>query len=504
MTLTLERSPRPGDTIDVEISELHAHGTGFALLDALVGPQKQPLTYQVFVRKTIPGDHVRIRVEQYKRREIIGHVTEFIQRSPMRIEARCTHYGFREQAGKGCGGCTLQSLDNRHQLLIKERLVKSLMSAQRVDPGLVLPAIGMDDPWFYRNKMELSFGDNSARELCLGLHPSGYKHDVLNLSECFISSPFISAFVPPMREWAAAHKLEQLRSRSNEGFLRLMTIREGKRTGERLIELTTSHAEEAMFDGALTPAATIAQHFKDAALQIAADMGQPDAFSGIYWTQWFAERGSPSRQIPHHLHGATHLHEEMCLPRGHNLRFSIHPHAFFQPNTLQAEVLYAKVLEYAGLLADQPPIGTILDLYCGAGTISLCLAPYARRVVGVELNESAVESARHNATLNDLHNVEFFAGDVGKVLRREDFSNIISDLDLVIVDPPRGGLMGEAREQLRALNAPRIVYVSCNPESLARDLNALEKFGYIIRAIQPVDMFPQTHHIENVVLLERA
>jgi 23S rRNA (uracil1939-C5)-methyltransferase len=489
--------------LDVEITDLHPHGTGFMLLDALVGPQQQPLTYQVFVRKTVPGDHVRIRVEQYKRREIIGHVAEFIQPSPMRIEPRCAHYGFREQAGKGCGGCTLQSLDTRHQLLLKERLVKNLMSAQRVDPGLVLPAIGMDDPWFYRNKMEMSFGDNSERELCLGLHPSGYKHDVLNLSECFLSSPFISRLVPHMREWARSHGMQQLRSRSNEGFLRLLTIREGKRTGERLLELVTSHAEEAMFDGELIPAAQIAQHFKDAALAIAAQMGEPDAFSGIYWTQWFAERGSPSRQIPHHLHGQTHLHEEMRLPGDHTLRFAIHPHAFFQPNTMQAEVLYAKVLEYAGLLADQPPVGTILDLYCGAGTISLCLAPYARRVVGIELNESAVESARHNATLNGLDNVEFFAGDVGKVLRHEGFADIIKDLDLVVVDPPRGGLMGESREQLRLLNPPRIVYVSCNPESLARDLAALMKFGYKVEAIQPVDMFPQTHHIEDVVLLVR-
>jgi 23S rRNA (uracil1939-C5)-methyltransferase len=504
MTLTLSRSPRPGDLLDVEITDLHAHGTGFALLDALVGPQKQPLTYQVFIRKTIPGDHVRIYVEQQKRREIIGHVVEFISPSPMRIQPRCAHYGFREQPGKGCGGCTLQSLDARHQLLLKERLVKNLMSTQRIDPGLVLPAIGMDDPWYYRNKMELSFGDNAARELSLGLHPSGYKHDVLSLSECFLSSPFVSSFVPKMQEWAAAHGLEQYRSRSSEGFLRLLTIREGKRTGERLIELTTSHAELAMFDGQLTDAAEIARHFKDAALAIAADMGQPHAFSSVYWTQWFAERGSPSRQIPHHLHGNTHLHEELRLPGDHSLRFAIHPHAFFQPNTLQAEVLYATVLQYAGLLNEQPTAGTILDLYCGAGTISLCMAPYARRVIGVELNASAVESARYNAALNKLNHVEFFVGDVAKVLKQEDFASMIKDLALVIVDPPRSGLMGEAREQLKMLNASRIVYVSCNPESLARDLSALSKFGYKICAIQPIDMFPHTHHIENVVLLERV
>jgi 23S rRNA (uracil1939-C5)-methyltransferase len=500
--LTLPHHPRTGDLIELHIAELEPHGCGFALLDALVGPQKQRVTYQVFVRKTVPGDHVRIYVEQHKRREIIAHVVEIISPSPMRTPPRCAHFGFREEPGKGCGGCTLQSLNARHQALIKERLVKSLMTTQRIDPGLVMPAISMDDPWYYRNKMELSFGDDASRTLSLGLHPSGYKHDVLNLSECFLSTPFLAPFAAHVRQWALDAGLEPLRHQ--RGFLRSLTIREGKRTGERLIDLTTTQAEEVLFHGVLTPAQDVAQHFVDLTLAYCEDhLQDPSAVTSIYWTQWHAERGSPTCQIPHHLFGSPTLREQMRLPKEHTLNFSIHPHAFFQPNTLQAEVLYTQVLQLAGLLDDSPPRGTILDLYCGAGTISLCMAPYAQRVVGVELNEAAVASARQNALDNHFDNVEFFAGDVAKLLRDDSLLAALSDLSLVVVDPPRGGLMGATRDHLLAINAPRIIYVSCNPESLARDLHCLQREGYVIRLIQPVDMFPQTHHIENVVLLDK-
>ncbi|MFU8805661.1 MAG: class I SAM-dependent RNA methyltransferase, partial [Bradymonadaceae bacterium] len=186
------------------------------------------------------------------------------------------------------------------------------------------------------------------------------------------------------------------------------------------------------------------------------------------------------------------------------LRFEIHPRAFFQPNSAQAEVLYSTVLKKSGLKASAK-VGKLLDLYCGTGTIGLCLAPFADRVFGIELQPDAVENARKNARDNGIENIDFFVGDVGKVLESEEFRSAVGDgVDVVIVDPPRSGLFPGAVEQIKAIAAPTLVYVSCNPAALARDLADLKESGYELRSIQPVDMFPQTYHIENVALLEKT
>jgi 23S rRNA (uracil1939-C5)-methyltransferase len=492
--IELPHSPRYGEVLEVEIEGLSLDGMGVASLPALVGPQKQPKQYTFHVRKAIPGDRVRVAVEGRKKRVVTAHIDEMIEPSPMRIEPRCRHFGRREVAGKGCGGCTFQSMSYRHQLINKERIIKAQMQAQGVDPGLVFPMIGQDEPWYYRNKMEFSFGTDAEREFSLGLYPKGYRYEVLSLKECFLESEFVSDFLPKIQRWAAELGLEPYREGDKSGYLRTLTIREGKRTGERMLELTTTHAERARCGGEEVDAAEIARRFCEFILT------ETDAFTSIYWTQQYVERGEPTRFIEHHLHGKPVLLEKMHLPGDQVLSFEIHPRAFFQPNTFQAEVLYAQVLEHTGLLSATSK-KRVLDLYCGTGTIGLCMAPYTEHVAGIELQPNAVDNARQNAAQNGVENVTFFAGDVAKVLQQDEFKAAAGAIDLVIVDPPRAGLLKEAREQLKEIDAPRVVYVSCNPKSLARDLAELADFGYAIDRIQPVDMFPHTYHVENVALL---
>lgn len=505
--LELPHSPRRGECFELTVEGLTLDGMGKTTVETLIGPQQEPLKYVFHIRKGLPGDRVRVEVETRKRRIFVAHIDEYIERSSMRIEPRCKHFGRREISGEGCGGCTFQSLSYRHQLMTKERLIKQQMLNHGVDPGLVYPPIGQDDPWYYRNKMEFSFGNTGDDEFALGLYPKGYRYEVLNLKECFLESEFSANFLPKIRDWAFDLGLKPYREGDESGFLRNLTIREGKRTGERMIELMTTHREQAECGDKMLDATEIAQRFKQFILSEAGD-----DFTSIYWTQQYVERGEPSRFIEHHLHGSPVLVEQMHLPGDKVLSFEIHPRAFFQPNTFQAELLYAKVLEHTGLQnlessEDGEAVEKstrILDLYCGTGTIGLCMAPYAEHVVGIELQPNAVENARKNAIQNGIENITFFAGDVGKVLKEDAFIEAAGDIDMVVVDPPRSGLRGDAREQLKTINPPRIIYVSCNPKTLARDLAELSKSGYAIDQIQPIDMFPHTYHVENIALLTRT
>lgn len=497
--IELPRSPRSGTSWELEVEDLAPDGRGIAYLPALVGPQQEPKDFRFRIRKAVPGDTVEVTVERRSGERIDARINELLEASPDRVEPRCRHFGRRERSGEGCGGCSLQSLPYDLQVAAKERAVKSFVAERGLDPELVEPIVGQDDPWSYRNKMEFSFGDTAEREFAVGLHPRGYRHEIVNLEECFLQSAFTSDFVPAVREWALDHGLQPYLNSEDEGFLRTLTLREGKRTGERLVDLMTTHAPEAEWEGATVAAETIAEEFR-AFVESFAEGRDADVTS-IYWTQKRAVQGEPTEWIQHHLAGKEVLEEELHLPGNERLRFEIDPRAFFQPNTRQAERLYREVLERAQLLGAGAEPETALDLYCGTGTIALCLAPYAERVLGVEMQRDAVENARKNAAHNDFENTSFFTGDVADVLASDAFGETVTGADLVVVDPPRAGLQPEARDQVEAVDAPRVVYVSCNPEALARDLDDLVERGYGVEAIQPIDMFPQTYHIECVAEL---
>ena len=500
--LDLGRGLRRDDIVDLEIKDVTARGLGVGRVEVLVGPQKEMQVFEIFVRKAIPGDQVQVLIEKQRRRRCTGSIQKFLTPSPLRITARCPHFGRREEPGKGCGGCTFQSVSYRHQLAIKERMIKDRFKEAGVDPGLVLPVRGMDEPWYYRNKMEFSFGDDADRQFALGLFPTGYRHEILNLQTCYLQSEFTGDFLPRIRRWAAKEGFLPYLNSQDRGFLKNLMIREGKRTGERLLEVVTTPVEETLLGEKRVSARDAIEYFVDQAKKIAEGLGE--SFTSIYWTRNRVEKGSPTTWEEELLFGKETLREALELPGGRRLQFEIHPRAFFQPNTLGAEILYGEAIEKGGL-SDQVRGKTVLDLYCGTGTIGLSLAPYAEKVLGIELQRDAVANARKNAATNEIGNVEFFAGDVGAVLGSQEFQDALGEgsVDLVVVDPPRSGLFPEAIREILRIGAPTLVYVSCNPESLAKNLVDLSAGGYQLEAVQPVDMFPQTFHVETVALLRR-
>ena len=481
--MELPHKPRRDERFVVRVDDFDDRGDGVGRFDALIGPQKLPMSFTVHVRRGVPGDEAEVQVGAAHRRRVDTAITDLRVPSPMRITPRCQHFPANEHPG--CGGCSFQSIDFRHQLAVKERRLKRLMSRVKIDPGLVeVVTATSDNGWFYRNKMEFSFAGNGD-ELACGMHPGGWRYEVIDQRECFLMSEFVATLPRLVRDWCAARGLDAYRGISEEGWLRTLTVREGKRTGERMVELMTAHDDGSAERGR---AAEATARFGDF---VQSEFG--DEVTSVYWTEQRTVRGERTTTTEHLLGGRATLREELHIG-ARRLSFEIHPRAFFQTNTLGAEILYGMVIEGAALQGDE----VALDLYCGTGTIALCLAPFVKQVVGIELQPDAVDNARENAAANDLHNTAFHAGDVGAVLAEQQLS-----ADVIVVDPPRKGLLRSAFEQLRTIDAGRMVYVSCNPEALAGDLVELGRDGWAIQRIRPVDMFPQTAHVEAVVELTR-
>lgn len=401
--------------------------------------------------------------------------------SSLRIAPRCRHFD-------ECGGCTWQNLSYENQLKFKEQQVRETLEhvgnfSPEVCAHVMKPILGCEEPWEYRNKMEFSFGTVSRDDQTpqLGLHVPGRRYDIFDLKECFLTSPLVAELVIRVRAFVLQEKCSIYHEGRGKGLLRNLLIREGKHTGELMVALVTSGEPFEAVD-------RFRELFKN----------EPRVTSLIH-TIKIQKRGVRTSFHSTTLAGAPVIHEELHLENGHVLRFQIGPEAFFQPNTLQAEKLYGKAIELAELTGQE----VVYDLYCGTGTIGMFCAHAARDVYGIELNEEAIGNARQNAMQNDIQNIHFLNGDVGKVLGHsfESIGGPPPPPDVVIVDPPRAGLVGDAPFKVAALKAPKIVYVSCNPATLARDLKTLTREGYRLETIQPVDMFPHTTHIENVARL---
>lgn len=397
---------------------------------------------KVFVNDAVPDDLVECSLSRIKPNYFEAKLVKIIKSSDLRIKPKCKHFDI-------CGGCAWQYLSYDEQLKIKETQVKEALEhiGGFKNPD-VKPIIGCEDPWFYRNKMEFSFYKGMV-----GLHPKGYRYEVFDLKECFLESSEIPKI------------LEQVRKIIKPGMLSIV-IREGKRTNERLINLIYDEAEidRTKFTELMKPFAT-----------------------SIYITKKIAKRGQKTQLIEEHLHGKKTLTEEMC-----GLKFEILPQAFFQPNTIQAEKLYKTVAGLGEIKANH----IVFDLFCGTGTIGMTLASKAKFVFGADTNKSAIQNAEQNAKSNNIENIEFFAGDAYKVIKELDIKP-----DIVVVDPPRSGLSKKLVEKLAKLRPKRIIYVSCNPTTQARDLKILKKAHYKLEVTQPVDMAPHTYHIETVAKL---
>lgn len=447
--------PKKGQELELEIRDLVFGGRGIAEVDG----------YKLFVPDVVPGDRVLARVGKRKKNFGEARVLQILEPSDRRIEARCKHFDT-------CGGCKWQFMSYEDQLKVKEQQVRDAVERLAELPGeLVQAAVACDEPWLYRNKMEVSFGPGEM----LGFYPPGYHYEVFDLEECFLQSEEMPQFVARVRDWAKSEGLKHYDMKNAEGVLKNLILREGKNTGERMLILVT------------------APGFK-AADSFTALFAEDASVTSLYWLEVIQEKGRRTEVKEHHLAGKQVLTEVLNLENGGRLFFDILPQAFFQTNTKQAEVLYSRVIEAAGLTGQE----VLFDLYCGTGTIGLFCAHAAAKVIGVEINESAVKSARSNAERNGIENAEFHLGSVDKVLLERD-----ERPDVIIVDPPRSGLGETVVSQVAEFGAPKVVYVSCNPTTLARDLKQFAELGYVAEEITPVDMFPHTHHVECIGVLSK-
>jgi len=443
--------------LELHVDSLAYGGNGVARANGFV----------VFVRRGLPGDTVRARVTKVKRSHAEALATEVLEPGPLRVEAPCAHY-------PACGGCRFQDLAYDAQVAAKgDQVAEALRRiGGLVDPPLA-PIVPAESVFHYRNKMEYSFTQTSDGP-ALGLHRAGRWDEVLEIERCWLTTDLGNAIRNAVRDWAREEGLEAYDQAAGTGYLRHLVVREGRNTGQTLVQLVTAAGER--FE---------AGYFVEVLRRF------PEVRS-IHW----AINDTPSEvtNLPTKLlWGEEAIEERLC-----GLRFRVRPNAFLQTNTGMAEILYGLAADAAGLTGTE----TVYDLYCGIGTIGLTLAGRAGSVWGVEVSEESVACAIENAELNGITNAAFFAGNVGQVL--EELRERAGDPDVVVVDPPRAGLAGKALRRLGRLGAPRLVYVSCNPTTLASDVKVLTtEWGYELQRAQPVDMFPHTPHVETVAVLTR-
>ena len=427
---------------------------------------------RVIVKNGVPGQKVRFSVNKVKKGKAEGRLLEVIEKAPQEIESACPHFG-------QCGGCTYQNLPYEEQVKLKESQVKAMMD-EAVDGDYIWEGV-LESPVRseYRNKMEFSFGDEyKDGPLALGMHKRGSFHDIVNVCDCQIVDGDYRKILACTLECARKSGLPYYHRMRHDGYFRHLLVRKAVKTEEILIDIVT--ASEEGFDSK-------PKEFLDkwaAALQALELTGK---IVGILHTKNDSLADIVKDEGTEVLFGQDYFYEELL-----GLKFKITPFSFFQTNSLGAEVLYEKAREYIGDTNEK----VVFDLYSGTGTIAQILAPVAKKVVGVEIVEEAVEAAKVNAKLNGLDNCAFWAGDVLKVI--DELGEVP---DLIMLDPPRDGVNPKALMKILNFGVDRLVYIACKPTSLARDLEMIQGRGYKVEKIACVDLFPNTVHVETVVLL---
>jgi len=451
--------PRRGDILSLTVDDLAFGGEGVGRADG----------YVVFVRGGLPGDRLRVRLTEARSRFGRGVIEAVEAPSPDRVEVPCPYFG-------RCGGCRLQHLDYPAQLRFKAKQVADCLTriAGFADVP-IRPIIGAPELYGYRNKMEFTVA-RAGEGMVVGLHEAARYDRVLDIERCLIQSDVMNGLLAEARAFFAERKLPVYDQESGEGLLRFLMLREGTRTGEAMVNVVTSAPQ-------VSELAPLADRLKSRVGQTASVILNVNP-----------KKASVAVGVEEHLlAGRDHIREALG-----GLVFQISANSFFQTNTLQAERLFALVEESTELTGDE----TVIDLYSGTGTISLLLARRCRSVYGIEVAQAAVDDARRNAKANGIENCTFLAGEVRGVLPQLIGRGIRAEV--VVADPPRAGFHPKALRALALLGPERIVYVSCNPATLARDLGELARGGYRVEWVQPLDMFPHTPHIEAVARLRKG
>jgi len=453
----------------VEILDAGSEGKAVARVDNRV----------IFVPFVVPGDVVDIQVVKKKKSFFEGRAVKFHKYSEKRIDARCEHFGL-------CGGCKWQNMDYADQLHYKQKqVVDNLERIGGLEFPEVMPIIGSENIYFYRNKLEYTFSnrrwfvekpdpDKPQNRNGLGFHLPGMFDRILDIENCYLQREPSNAIRLAARDFALEKEYEFYDVKTWDGYLRNLIIRTSS-TGDLMVIMVFRYVDHIKMPALLDH---LAENF-------------PEITSLMYVIN--DKRNDDISDLEVQLYkGADHIMEEMD-----GLKFKIGPKSFFQTNRDQALKLYNTTLEFAGLTGDE----TVYDLYTGTGTIAAFLARHAGKVVGIEYIETAIRDANENSSLNDIQNTHFYAGDMHKVLT-DSFIEENGRPDVVVTDPPRAGMHEKVVHQILKIAPEKVVYVSCNPATQARDL-AMMASAYTIEKVQPVDMFPQTHHVENVVLLKR-
>ena len=451
--------PRPGGLVQVKIEGLTVKGQGIGSYG----------DYQVLVRGSVPGDTVlgRFRKVRHRRREGEARMVERISESIERVDAACGHFGV-------CGGCLWQDVPYDEQIRLKEMLVKQTLRPKdsvEIGPSLAAPA-----PYRYRNKMEFSVGTDGEGDVQIGLHPAGQFGSIFDLGRCELVPRLTSEIVEAVRTYANAHGVSAYDLRTHKGLLRFLTIREATQTAEVMVIITTS-----------------AEPFLEVDHLAAQLRSTFPRIEGVIHTI-----NREKAQVAYGEENRVVAGKGSIQDRLGDFVFDVSASSFFQPNTLQAEAMFARVVSLCELSGSE----RVLDVYCGTGGISLYLSRSARRVLGVEVSAEAIRDAARNSAQNNVSNCEFMSGPaedlLGQLCAQGD------RFDVAVADPPRAGMHHRAVRGLIDLAPDRIVYVSCNPAALATDVATLEAHGYELDYLQLVDVLPQTPHCEVLARLQRT
>ena len=493
---TLHRYEK-NERLTLEIADLGNDGEGIGHVDG----------YTVFVKDALPGDRIEARILKAKKGYAYARLEKVLSPSPFRIEPKCPVH-------RSCGGCQIQALDYAGQLRLKENKVRSNLqrigsfSPEELD-AIWNPILGMEEPWHYRNKAQYPVGTDREGNLVAGFY-AGRTHSIIPMTDCAIGAKSFGKIMEAILAWMKRHHIPAYEEETGKGLVRHVLLREGFYTGEIMVCL--------VINGTSVPAAedlvTILSEMdfpEVAGAEPGLDTdegkaGKPRHITSICYSSNTADTNVIMGNSFRILYGNGYITDKIG-----DISFRISPLSFFQVNPVQTRVLYGKALEYAALTGQE----TVWDLYCGIGTISLFLAQSAARVCGVEIIPQAIENAKENAALNGIANAEFYVGAAEEVLPAyyetagsgagqagpsEDFLHP----DVIVVDPPRKGCERSCLDTMLQMRPDRIVYVSCDSATLARDLRILADGGYRLRQIQPVDMFPHTVHVETVCLMSRV
>jgi len=457
-----------GETLVAEIRTLDAKGSGQAVVWRERIDGNNPKKLKLTIPQTLPGEKVRVTVDNPDRRRRTAMAEEILESHPERLAPPCSHF-------EKCGGCVWQHWQYAGQLRQKTAHVRQAIEAEGFDPELVQTAIGMDEPWHYRNKMEFTFAPDGS----LGLHEQGNFRKIISLETCLIAGKEMVEAAMEVAEWAKAHRLKGYDKEAHTGLLRHLMVRQSFATGEMMLALFATQAPERQKAAADDLIERIGQKFP-----------QVKSLMWLENTQWADRTQSENSHV---LAGRDFIYDELM-----GYRYRLWFDTFFQTNPVQAQ----KLVELALEMAQPKDSEKMIDLFCGVGTFSLPFASKVSKLAGIELVETSIESAKRNAKDNGLDNTYFLAKDAR--LGIDQVLESFGKPELLLLDPPRSGAGGKVMRRIGRAQPSRIVYVSCNPDTFATDIKELVPFGYTLKKVQPVDLFPHTVHVECVVLMSKA